>query len=94
MAMLLGSSLLWPPAPGAQTIGQVFDRVNGSVVVIRAKGQDAPDSGTGLTQFSETGSGVLISADGKVMTASHVVQAMDEINVEFIGGEVVPAGTP
>jgi len=34
---------------------------------------------------------VLISADGKVMTASHVVQAMDEINVEFIGGETVRA---
>ena len=25
------------------------------------------------------------------MTASHVVQSMDEINVEFLGGEVVPA---
>jgi serine protease Do len=34
---------------------------------------------------------VLISADGKVMTASHVVQAMDEINVEFLGGETVQA---
>ena len=34
---------------------------------------------------------MLISADGKVMTAAHVVQAMDEINVEFIGGETVRA---
>jgi serine protease Do len=92
MATLFGLALPWPAAPaGAQSIGQVFDKVNGSVVVIRAKGQDAPDSGSGLIQISETGSGVLISADGKVMTASHVVQAMDEINVEFIGGEVVPA---
>ena len=41
------------------------------------------DGGSGLVSFTETGSGVLISADGKVMTAAHVVQAMDEINVEF-----------
>jgi serine protease Do len=34
---------------------------------------------------------VLISADGKVMTAAHVVHAMDEIFVEFLGGERVPA---
>ena len=75
----------------AQSAGQVFDKVNASVVVIRARGQGAPDSGSGFVNFNETGSGVLISADGKVMTASHVVQAMDEINVEFIGGETVPA---
>jgi S1-C subfamily serine protease len=84
----------WPlvgaPA-GAQTVGQVFDKVNSSVVVIRARGHDAPETGSGLVHFSETGSGVVISADGKVMTASHVVQAMDEINVESIGGDVVKA---
>ena len=92
MAMVTISTLLWPPPLAtAQSVGQVFDKVNGSVVVIRAKSQDAPDSGSGFVSFSETGSGVLISADGKVMTASHVVQAMDEINVEFIGGETVRA---
>jgi serine protease Do len=64
--------------------------VNPSVVVVRAKGRDVEGSG-GLTRFNETGAGVLISADGKVMTAAHVVHAMDEINVEFLGGETVPA---
>jgi hypothetical protein len=39
----------------AQTIGQVFDRVNASVVVIRARGHDAPDTGSGLANFTETG---------------------------------------
>ncbi len=92
LAMVTTCALLLLPAPArAQTLGQVFDRVNPSVVVIRARGQDAPDVGSGLVNFSETGSGVLISADGKIMTASHVVQAMDEIRVEFIGGEVVKA---
>ncbi|PYM73417.1 MAG: trypsin [Candidatus Rokuibacteriota bacterium] len=34
---------------------------------------------------------MLISPDGKVMTAAHVVHAMDEITVEFLGGETVKA---
>ena len=50
--------------------------------MIRAKGRDV--SNVGVTRFSETGSGVLISADGKVMTAAHVVNAMDEITVEAL----------
>ncbi len=45
----------------------------------------------GVTRFSETGSGVLVSSDGRVMTAAHVVNGMDEITVEAIEGEVVRA---
>jgi serine protease Do len=73
----------------AQTPGEVFRKVAPSVVVIRAKGHEVATSGQ--TRFSETGSGVLISSDGKVMTAAHVVNAMDEISVEFLGGETVKA---
>jgi S1-C subfamily serine protease len=80
----------YPGAAGAQSVGEVFKRVAPSVVVIRARGRDVTASG-GMTSFSETGSGVLISRDGKVMTAAHVVHAMDEITVEFLGGEAVPA---
>jgi serine protease Do len=73
----------------AQTPGEVFRKVAPSVVVIRAKGHEVA---AGVqTRFNETGSGVLISADGKVMTAAHVVHAMDEITVEFLGGETVKA---
>jgi S1-C subfamily serine protease len=70
-------------------VGDVFRQVSPSVVVIRARGRDVAASG--LVRFGEIGSGVLISADGKVMTAAHVVHAMDEITVEFIGGEAVGA---
>ena len=80
---------LLPPGVEAQTPGEVFRKVAPSVVVIRAKGRDVAASGQ--TRFSETGSGVLISSDGKVMTAAHVVHAMDEISVEFLGGETVKA---
>jgi len=73
----------------AQNLNELFRKVNPSVVVIRARGRDV--SNVGITRFSETGSGVLISADGKVMTAAHVVNAMDEITVEAVGGERVTA---
>jgi S1-C subfamily serine protease len=90
-AVLAGIALLQCPGlADAQTLGDVFRLVNPSVVVIRAKGSDVEGAG-GLTRFTETGSGVLVSADGKIMTAAHVVHSMDEINVEFLGGETVPA---
>jgi serine protease Do len=73
----------------AETIRELFKKVAPSVVVIRARGRDVTEGGE--TRFSETGSGVLISTDGKVMTAAHVVHAMDQLSVEFLGGETVAA---
>src|SRR5438093_10910885 len=73
----------------AQAPGEVFRKVAPSVVVIRAKGRDI--SASGQSRFGGAGSGVQISQDGKVMTAAHVVHAMDEISVEFLGGETVKA---
>ena len=93
-AVAVGLSLgvclsVWPAAVDAQSVGDVFRRAAPSVVVIRARGRDVEASGQ--TRFSETGSGVLISSDGKVMTAAHVVHTMDEVTVEFLGGETVKA---
>jgi serine protease Do len=92
IALLLLATLVTlgqPASAGAQAVGDVFRRVSPSVVVIRSRGRDVAASGQ--VRFGEIGSGVLISADGKVMTAAHVVHAMDEITVEFIGGEAVKA---
>ena len=91
-ALLLLATLVTlgqPASAGAQAVGDVFRRVSPSVVVIRSRGRDVAASGQ--VRFGEVGSGVLISADGKVMTAAHIVHAMDEITVEFIGGEAVKA---
>jgi serine protease Do len=91
VAVLAGVVLGWCPGlAAAQDAEELFRKVSPAVVVIRAKGR-AVDSSRGLVTFTEIGSGVLVSADGKVMTASHVVHDMDEILVEFLGGEVVPA---
>jgi S1-C subfamily serine protease len=89
--LLVCVAATWAPSVvEAQDVGQLFRKINPSVVVIRAKGREV-EGAKGLTQFTETGSGVLVSADGKVMTAAHVVHLMDEINVEFLGGETIKA---
>jgi len=89
--MILAAAVLpaFTPAAQAQNLDDLFRKVNASVVVVRAKGRDV--SAGGVTRFNETGSGVLISGGGRVMTAAHVVNGMDEITVEGVAGEVVRA---
>jgi serine protease Do len=79
-----------PLAAKAQDVGEVFRRVNPSVVIIRARWTESAGPGQG-TKVSETGSGFLISAQGQVITAAHVVQTADSISAEFLGGEQVSA---
>jgi len=60
--------------------------------VVRTKERDVDaDSGGSLVATSALGSGVLISADGKVLTAAHVIQAADRVAVEFPDGELIDA---
>jgi serine protease Do len=91
LAAMLAAVVLsaFAPAAEAQNLEEIFRRVNPSVVVVRSKGRDV--GAGGVTRFKETGSGVLISSSGRVMTAAHVVNAMDEITVEGLAGEVVRA---
>ena len=79
---LLGAS--GPITADGQDLSRLFQQVRSSVVVIKAVGRDVEAGGE--VRFNETGSGVLISRDGRVMTAAHVVQSMDEVRVEFVGG--------
>jgi serine protease Do len=88
VAMVLPAGPVAPAA--AQTVRDVFKRVNASVVVVRTKEQEV-SADRQLTGVSGVGSGVLVSADGKVMTAAHVVQTADQITVEFLSGERVDA---
>ncbi len=92
LASLLTAALLGTPwiAAEAQSVSQVFQRVNPSVVVIRTRERAVTAQGQAASE-SGVGSGVLITTDGKVITAAHVVQTADEITVEFLGGETIPA---
>jgi serine protease Do len=78
------------PSPGrAENLGELYQKASPSIVVIRAKGREV--STGGVVRFGEIGSGVLVTQDGKVVTASHVVHGMDDITVEFLGQDAVRA---
>ncbi len=81
-----------PALAADQTLSEVFKRVNPAVVEIYTKETEVARGG--LTQpvnVAGLGSGVLISPDGKILTAAHVVQTADEIQVQFLTGEKLKA---
>jgi len=90
-ALIAPVTALIAPAPAvAQDLTALFARVAPSVVTIRAHGREV-SAKSGLAAFKEIGSGVLISRDGKVVTAAHVVHTMDDVAVEFASGDAVRA---
>jgi S1-C subfamily serine protease len=88
IALILGSVTF--PAY-AETVSELFERVQRSVVMVRTVEAEPSDDGKQSTNVPYIGSGVLISADGKVLTVAHLVHAASEISVEFSGGQRVPA---
>jgi serine protease Do len=76
----------------AQQISETYRKVNPSVVIVRVQ-QKTPSSDPqkGPVNLPSFGSGVVISAEGKILTAAHVVQAADQICVEFFDGQLIPA---
>ncbi len=94
-AVLLCAVVLagWPWGDAAaDTLSQMFKEVDGAVIVIQTNRKETvggPEQRP--TTLAGMGSGVLISADGKVMTAAHLVQTADEITAHFQTGEVVKA---
>jgi S1-C subfamily serine protease len=71
---------------------EIYGSVHPSVVVIDTTQRKlASGSGRQMVDRKGLGSGVLISDDGKIITASHVVQIADEVRVRFKSGETVEA---
>jgi serine protease Do len=87
------SLLILASAPGqAADLADLFEQVNPSVVVIRSQEQVA--RGTEQLEWrtiQRTGSGVLVSEDGRIVTAAHVVQSADQIQVTFADGSEADA---
>ena len=79
----------------AQDLSKLYEQVNPTVVVLKVVENQAvldKRSGAKMNVTSEgLGSGVVISEDGQIMTAAHVVQTVDKVIVEFPNGEEVPA---
>ena len=74
-------ALALPGVAHANSLADVFNKVKDSVVVIRTIERDS----------SGLGSGVLISPEGRILTAAHVVQVAETIVVEMPGGEAIGA---
>ena len=76
----------------AQQLRDSFRRVKSSVVVVHSRDPRPTDSNRpGDVADSGLGSGVLISSDGKVLTAAHVVAGEERLVIEFANDEWVPA---
>jgi S1-C subfamily serine protease len=78
---------------GVPTVSRAFKNVGDAVVLVRTSARMAVARRSATAEISAPGlgSGVLISADGKVLTAAHVVQTADAVAVEFPGGEMIRA---
>jgi S1-C subfamily serine protease len=86
--MLLGSST----NGNAQQLRDAFQKVEQAVVIVRTRQKElAPFPQDGMVSMDGLGSGVLISNDGKVLTAAHLVQTADNTVVEFPDGELISA---
>src|SRR4030095_16056663 len=90
-ALLPGTPTL--AASTAPSLSQTFKRVDGAVVVVRTSERvlAGQRSNAHEVRAPGLGSGVLISADGKVLTAAHVIQTADAVAVEFPGDELIKA---
>jgi S1-C subfamily serine protease len=76
----------------SQDLRDAFRSVQQAVVIVRTEEKGlAPFPEQGLVSLNGLGSGVLISNDGKVLTAAHLVQSADKTMVEFSEGELIPA---
>lgn len=85
-------SVVIPVGAQAESLRTIFKQVDSAVVVVQTNHKEVvAGPQKRMTSMPGAGSGVLISADGKVMTAAHLVQSADEIAVGFATGARVMA---
>jgi len=76
----------------AQDLTKLYEKVNPAVVVIITEVENVVNVGSVTKTVSSEGlgSGFLIS-DKQIITAAHVVQVAEKLNVKFGDGEIIPA---
>jgi S1-C subfamily serine protease len=74
-------------------MADIFKEVNGSVTVVVAQQKvSLVPAGAHLTTGRRSvGSGVVVSKSGSVITAAHLVNTADQINVKFSSGQIIGA---
>ena len=90
--LLIATGLILSLESSASDFRELFERVDPSVVTLHTVERNvSPASPTGLVTQPGLGSGFLIDEEGHVMTAAHVVQTADLVEVEFVDGNRVTA---
>lgn len=72
----------------------IYQQVNQSVVVVQTEtSRKIARSAEESVETSQRGigTGVIISDDGKILTAAHVIQSADKITVDLVNGDSYPA---
>lgn len=84
---------LWATLGVAQNISELYDQANESVVLIKTLQPEIFGQGQMKTMVTleGLGSGFVVSNEGDIMTASHIVQSAALIRVVFSDGEEVSA---
>lgn len=81
-----------PGIARGQQVRELFERTSRSVVVVRTLEKAlAPDPRAGFVMAGGQGSGTVISAEGRILTAAHVVQTADRVGVELQDGRLFTA---
>jgi len=92
LAAVIAVVLLFSKPAVANDYARLFKQADESVVVIyTVERQIAGQRGQGEVTLPGLGSGFLIDDEGHVMTAAHVVQTADLVEVEFVDGTKVTA---
>lgn len=76
----------------AQSLSDLYEKVNPAIVVILTEQKELVSSGkmTQTVTSGGLGSGFMIS-DTQIITAAHVVQVAEKVNIQFLDGEIIPA---
>lgn len=76
----------------SQDLSEIYERVNPAVVEILTEQKELINTGTTTKTITAggLGSGFMIS-NTQIITAAHVVQVAEKVNVEFHDGQVIPA---
>ena len=85
-------ALLFAFSLKAQSLNELYQKTNPAVVVVLTEQKELVSNGkmTKAVTAGGLGSGFLIS-ESQVITAAHVVQVAEKVNVQFIDGETIPA---
>lgn len=91
--LIIVCTLFFLTSGAAQSLADLYKKINSSVVVIDIVSVAPETTGGGIELVAQAsqGSGVLISEDGLIWTAAHVVGTAEEVQIEFLDGDIYEA---